>query len=158
MAEESRDRAAGPTAADRRWLEAAIELSRRCPPSATAYSVGAVIVDAAGEPIASGYSREDDPRDHAEEAALAKIPPGDDRLAGATVYSSLEPCSSRASRPRSCAELVVAAGIERVVFAWREPSVFVEGRGAEVLADAGVTVIEIPDLADAVRRINTHLL
>jgi diaminohydroxyphosphoribosylaminopyrimidine deaminase / 5-amino-6-(5-phosphoribosylamino)uracil reductase len=155
MAEQSRHQAAE---TDRRWLEAAVELSRRCPPSGTAYSVGAVIVDASGQAIASGYSRENDPRDHAEEAALAKIRPGDARLAGATVYSSLEPCSSRASRPRSCAELIVAAGIRRVVFAWREPSVFVEGRGAEMLADAGVTLIELPDLAGAVQRINAHLL
>jgi pyrimidine deaminase RibD-like protein len=158
MAEQSRDQTTAHNAADRRWLEVAVELSRRCPPSATAYSVGAVVVDATGAAIASGYSRENDPRDHAEEAALAKIPPGDARLASATVYSSLEPCSARASRQRSCAELIVAAGIARVVFAWREPSVFVEGRGAEMLADAGVTVIEIPDLAGAVQRINAHLL
>lgn len=117
-----------------------------------------MIVDAAGEPMASGYSRESDPLDHAEEAALAKIAPGDPRLAGATVYSSLEPCSDRASRPRSCTELILAAGIRRVVFAWREPSIFVHGFGAETLRDAGVAVIEIPELASTVRHINAHLL
>src|SRR5713101_5648382 len=44
----------GDADADRRWLAEAIELSRCCPPSATA------------------FSREGDRHDHAEEVALAK--------------------------------------------------------------------------------------
>ncbi|MGH9214318.1 MAG: deaminase [Acidimicrobiales bacterium] len=142
---------------DRRWLEHAIEHSRRCLPSTAAFSVGAVVVDAEGAPIASGYSREGDPRDHAEEAALAKLPSDDPRLATATIYSSLEPCSIRASRPRTCTELILAAGIRRVVFAWREPAVFVDCEGAAILRRAGVDVVEIPELAGRVRDINAHL-
>lgn len=147
-----------PTDADHRWLDAAIELSRRCPPSDSAFSVGAMIVDDAGVMMASGYSRQHDHLDHAEESALAQVPRGDAGLEDATLYSSVEPCSARASRPRSCTELILAAGIRRVVFAWREPSIFVEGRGAEILRDAGVTVIELVDRAGAVREINAHLL
>lgn len=143
---------------DRAWLQAAIDLSRRCPPSATAFSVGAVIVGAAGDVVAEGFSREADPQDHAEESALAKLEPGDPRLTGSTLYSSLEPCSTRRSRPRSCSQLIVAAGIERVVFALREPPLFVDGRGADHLRAAGVEVIEIPDLAGQVRAVNSHLL
>lgn len=146
------------TEADRRWLREAIELSRACPPSTTAFSVGALVVDADGRVMARGYSREQDPRDHAEEAALGKIDPTDPRLASATIYSSLEPCSTRASRPRSCTRLILAAGIRRVVFAWREPAIFVDCTGAETLRDAGVDVIEVADLAHLVREINAHLL
>jgi pyrimidine deaminase RibD-like protein len=143
--------------ADQRWLREAIELSRRCPPSETAFSVGAVLVSDAADVIATGYSRELDPKDHAEEVALARA--GDDpRLAQATLYSSLEPCLSRASRPRSCAELIVAAGIPRVVLAWLEPPLFASGGGAGWLRDAGVTVDEIPWLADLARSVNAHLL
>jgi len=143
---------------DRAWLEKAVELSRSCPPSDTAFSVGAVIVDADGAEIASGYSRETDPLDHAEEVALAKVRHGDPRLRGATLYTSLEPCSARASRPRTCTELILSAGIPRVVFAWREPSIFVDGTGAETLRAAGRTVIEVPELAESVREVNAHLL
>src|SRR5262249_41565540 len=67
----------------------AIGLPRRCPPSRTAFAVGAVIVAADGTLLATGYSRESDPRDHAEEVALAKLDRADPRLAGATLYSSL---------------------------------------------------------------------
>jgi riboflavin biosynthesis pyrimidine reductase/pyrimidine deaminase RibD-like protein len=141
------------TAMDRHWLTRTIDLSHRCPPSTTAFSVGAVIVDESGEEIAWGYSRETDDLVHAEESALAKL--GDDpRLNGATIYSSMEPCSRRKSRPKACARLIREAGIRRVVFALREPSTFVVGEGAEELTNAGVTIVEYPDLGDKVRDAN----
>jgi 5-amino-6-(5-phosphoribosylamino)uracil reductase len=146
------------SAADRDWLAYGIGLSRRCPPSASAYSVGAVVVAADGSVLATGYSREGGPHDHAEEAALAKLAPSDPRLAGATLYSSLEPCRSRASRPRPCADLIIAAGLRRVVIAWREPPVFAPGGGAARLGEAGVTVVEIPDLAGQARAVNSAVL
>ncbi|MFI0407525.1 deaminase [Actinomadura sp. 3N508] len=137
------------------WLGLACDLAALCPPSRTAFSVGAVIVGADGREIARGHSREDDPHDHAEEAALAKTA-GD--LTGATVYSSLEPCGHRASRPRPCAELIIASGARRVVFAWREPVLFAAGTGAELLAAAGVELVELPELAPRARKPNAHLL
>lgn len=140
---------------DRRLLRTAIELSRRCPASDTAFSVGAVVVGPTGEVLGTGYSRETDARVHAEEAALAKLAGSD--LSDATIYSSLEPCGARASRPTSCASLIVASGIGRVVFALREPSLFVEGRGAELLAGAGVKVVELAELGAEVREVNGHL-
>jgi pyrimidine deaminase RibD-like protein len=143
---------------DREWLEAAIALSRRSPPSATAFSVGALVVDADGAVLSQGYSRPHDPHDHAEEIALAALGEGWRAPAGSTVYSSLEPCSARASRPRTCTDLILAAGVGRVVFAWREPSIFVEGRGAELLRAGGVEVVELPELAGRVREVNRHLL
>lgn len=92
---------------DREWLSATIELSRLCLPSDSAFSVGAILVSANSEVVATGYSRETDPKDHAEEVALAKA--GFVGLAGATLYSSLEPCLARSSRPVSCAESSLAA-------------------------------------------------
>jgi diaminohydroxyphosphoribosylaminopyrimidine deaminase/5-amino-6-(5-phosphoribosylamino)uracil reductase len=141
--------------ADRAWLELACDLAKLCPPSETAFSVGAVIVGADGREIARGFSREKDPHDHAEEAALGKAA-GD--LGGATIYTSLEPCGHRASRPLPCADLIVAAGLRRVVFAWREPVLFAAGTGAEVLAAAGVELLEVPDLASRARTPTAHLL
>jgi pyrimidine deaminase RibD-like protein len=64
-------------------MSLAVDLARQCPPSEGAYSVGAVIVDENGEEMSRGYSREDDPHVHAEEAALGKLPPGDPRLSHA---------------------------------------------------------------------------
>jgi pyrimidine deaminase RibD-like protein len=196
----SADREQGPRpgdpGADRLWLRAAIALSLRCPPSDSAFSVGAVLVDRSGVVLGSGFSREEDEKDHAEEVALrraaassrrpAATPPGaalpgvatlpggallegappgetlpelpEETLAGATLYSSLEPCLRRASRMVSCAELTVRAGVHRVVIAWREPPLFVPGGGAAWLTAHGATVDEYPDLAAAARAPNQHLL
>jgi diaminohydroxyphosphoribosylaminopyrimidine deaminase/5-amino-6-(5-phosphoribosylamino)uracil reductase len=120
--------------------------------------VGAVIVDQNGEEISRGYSRETDNHVHAEESALAKLPSDDPRLKAATIYSTLEPCSQRKSRPRTCTQLILEAEISRVVMAWREPSLFVaDCQGYELLANAGVAVVEIPDLAEEAKAPNTHL-
>jgi diaminohydroxyphosphoribosylaminopyrimidine deaminase/5-amino-6-(5-phosphoribosylamino)uracil reductase len=152
--------AAGVTAEqDARWMARAVSLAGRCPPSEHAFSVGAVLVTADGSELASGFSREgNDPAVHAEEAALAKAA-GDPQLAGATVYSTLEPCSQRKSRPRTCTELIIAAGLARVVIAWREPAVFVaDCQGCELLERAGLTVTELPEFAAAAIAPNRHLI
>jgi pyrimidine deaminase RibD-like protein len=147
-----------PTERDLRLLRTAVDLSRSCPPSSTAFSVGALIVAADGTVLADGYSRRDDPHDHAEEVALRAVAAEDPRLAAATLYSSLEPCSTRASRPRSCTSLILDTPIPRIVFAWREPELFVDCRGAELLRAAGREVVEVPELAPLVRQVNAHLL
>jgi diaminohydroxyphosphoribosylaminopyrimidine deaminase/5-amino-6-(5-phosphoribosylamino)uracil reductase len=141
---------------DHPWLLAAIAESRKCPPSTTAYSVGAVVVDAGGHELARGYSRETDDRVHAEELALERLAGID--LSRATVYTSLEPCSTRRSRPRTCTELIIDAGVHRVVFALREPPAFVAGHGADLLLQAGVEVTELEDLAALVWKVNGHIL
>ena len=146
---------------DRRWLLEAIGLSRYCPPSTTAFSVGAVIVGPDGSVLGHGYSRERDPADHAEEVALARVvEAGVDAgtLAGSTLYSSLEPCAARASRPVPCADLIISSGIDRVVIAWREPPIFVPGGGAVRMRMAGLAVKVLPDLAAAAKAVNVHLL
>jgi pyrimidine deaminase RibD-like protein len=141
------------------WMRLAVELAWLCPPSATAYSVGAVIVGADGNEVSRGYSREGgDPLAHAEESALGKLAAGDPRLAGATIYSTLEPCSRRKSRPRTCTQLIIASGIRRVVFAWREPGLFVANcEGAELLTLAGLDVTEMPSFAAQAAAPNRHL-
>lgn len=144
-------------AQDLRWMQRAIDLSALCPPAAGAYSVGAVLVGEDGAELAAGYSREADPREHAEEAALAKLPADDRRLAGATIYSTLEPCSQRHSPRTPCAQRILAAGIPRVVIAWREPSLFVDCVGYEQLVEAGITVTELPECAEAAKAPNSHL-
>jgi diaminohydroxyphosphoribosylaminopyrimidine deaminase/5-amino-6-(5-phosphoribosylamino)uracil reductase len=144
---------------DREWLATAVDLAWRCPPSTSAFSVGAIVVDADDRELARGWSRESDEHVHAEESALGKLAAAGARTAGATVYTSLEPCSERKSRPLSCTQLILAAGIARVVFAWREPSLLVaDCQGAELLTAAGVEVVEMPELVDLVRAANSQLL
>ncbi|GIJ43639.1 hypothetical protein Val02_05250 [Virgisporangium aliadipatigenens] len=142
---------------DLAWLAHAIEVSRSAPPVPARYAVGAVVVDRLGQALSTGYTGEDDPQQHAEEAALAKLAGRPVDLAGATVYTSLEPCTTRRSRPVGCARLILAAGITRVVLAWREPALFADCEGVATLRRHGVEVVELPALAASARAVNSHL-
>ena len=97
----------GPGGPDHRFLRWAIELSRLCPPSASAFSVGAVIVGEDGEVLATGFSREQEDHDHAEEVALRKLRPGPAaaarhhlQLAGALRRPRVAPADLRPAHPR----------------------------------------------------------
>jgi len=147
----------GPGGPDHRFLSWAVELSRLSPPSESAFSVGAVIVGEDGQVLSTGFSREQEDHDHAEEVALRRLGFHDPRLRQATIYSSLVPCGARASRPVTCVQHIITAGIPRVVFAWREPPVFTAGDGADQLRAAGIDVLELPDLAPRACAVNAHL-
>ena len=58
-------------------------------------------------------------RPHAEEQALRVAGPA---ACGATAYVTLEPCGERSSGAASCSELLVAAGVARVVVAAQDSS------------------------------------
>ncbi|MER7604709.1 dCMP deaminase [Nocardioides sp. NPDC127503] len=143
---------------DRTLLLRAISLADNCPPSSTAFAVGALIATADGRVLGEGWSRKGDLHEHAEEAALADLSTKDrPLLAEATMYTSLEPCSTRASRPVTCTQHILNEGIPRIVYAWREPSIFVDCIGAETLEAAGREVIQLADLVDLARKPNLHL-
>lgn len=98
-------------------------------------SVGCVIVKD-GAIVGEGVTGEGG-RPHAEEVAL--------RLAGsaakgATAYVTLEPCALRSAGGRSCSELLVAAGVARVVIAASDSSVFAGGEGHRRLQAAGIII------------------
>ncbi|MEA3017147.1 MAG: diaminohydroxyphosphoribosylaminopyrimidine deaminase, partial [Sphingomonadales bacterium] len=76
-------------------------------------------------------------RPHAEAVALAAA---GDAAGGATIYVTLEPCAHASARGPACADLLVAAGPERVVAALRDPDPRTDGQGLERLRDAGITV------------------
>ena len=105
-------------------------------------AVGCVLVRA-GELVAAAVTAEGG-RPHAEEQALAAAGPAAE---GATAYVTLEPCGARSSGGRSCAELLIAARVARVVVACADASPFAAGQGAERLIAAGVPV-ETGILAD----------
>lgn len=142
---------------DQKYLQMAVDESRKCVPAAGSYSVGAVIVTADGS-LFAGYTHETGPHNHAEEEAVAKAESAGANLRGAVIYSSMEPCSTRASKPVSCSQLIVQKEFRRVVYALGEPPVFVDCCGAAMLADAGIEVVHLPELAQQVREINAHLL
>ena len=121
---------------DARMMRRAIVLSRgNRGKTAANPSVGCVITQA-GEVIAEGVTAPGG-RPHAEELALLSA---GERARGATAYVTLEPCGARTSGAASCAELLVLAGVARVVSAGADASPLASGRGLQRLRAAGIVV------------------
>jgi pyrimidine deaminase RibD-like protein len=144
------------TEEDLQHLRMAVDEGRKCTPGPTSYCVGAVVAAADGR-IFAGYTHETSATHHAEQEAIAKALAAGAELRGAAMYSSMEPCSRRASEPESCTQLIIRHGFARAAFALYEPDCFVCCRGALTLREAGVDVRAYPALAGGVWEANAHL-
>lgn len=114
-------------------VEAAKGVGRTSPNPA----VGAVIVRAGRMIIARGFHRSAG-LPHAEIEAMQAV--GNyRRCRGATLYVTLEPCSTHGRTP-PCTEAIIAAGFHRVVFGATDPNPRHAGRAVKVLRSAGIAV------------------
>ena len=143
---------------DRERLIQAIQLSKKCIPIQSAFSVGAVVFDAQGKLVSTGYSREEGNRSHAEEVALLKAQRMGCNVHDGTIYSSLEPCWKRASSNKTCTERIIEAGITKVVFALREPETFVKPADLDRFLQAGIQLVHLTEFEQDVILINKHVL
>lgn len=130
---------------DRDMMRRAVAEARRSPAVESAYCVGAVLAGEGGEVVATGFSREMPGSTHAEQVAFARLDEaGGALVAGAlTLYTTMEPCSRRASSPTSCTERTIARRdrVRRVVIGVLEPAHFVaECEGVRRLREAGIAV------------------
>ncbi len=114
--------------------------------------VGAV-VSRDGYVLSTGYRGEQCEGAHAEESALLKLKV--DEAIGATVYSTLEPCTTRKNTP--CSLLLIQRGISRLVYAMLDPNPDIRGQGEWLLEERGVEIGKFhPDLVRAVKAQNTE--
>jgi diaminohydroxyphosphoribosylaminopyrimidine deaminase/5-amino-6-(5-phosphoribosylamino)uracil reductase len=98
--------------------------------------VGAVLVKN-GEIVGSGW-HEKAGGPHAEIMAVRAAGAA---ARGAALYVNLEPCAPQ-GRTGPCTEALIAAGVEKVFVAVRDPTPLVAGRGVERLTGAGIMVEE----------------
>ena len=105
--------------------------------------VGAVIL-AADDMLAGEGATAPPGGPHAEVVALAAA---GDAARGGTAVVTLEPCA-HSGRTGPCTEALLAAGIAKVVYAVEDPNPIAAG-GAEVLREAGVTVVSDVSALDA---------
>jgi diaminohydroxyphosphoribosylaminopyrimidine deaminase / 5-amino-6-(5-phosphoribosylamino)uracil reductase len=122
---------------DERWMRVALtEAARglgRCSPNP---AVGAAIVRD-GDLKATGYHRQAG-QPHAEIEALRALAHSDDAR-NATIYVTLEPCSTTGRTP-PCTDAIIAAGFRRVVVGAVDPNPVHQGRGLQQLKQAGIEV------------------
>lgn len=126
------------------WMAQALALARRGegltrpnPP------VGAVVVRK-GVVVGRGYHHTAG-RSHAEVLALQVAGP---KAMGATLYVTLEPCSTFGRTP-PCTSAIWRSGIRRVVVGIRDPNPRHYGRGIRILRQHGIGVIENVGAAEA---------
>lgn len=122
---------------DERFMRAALrEAARGLGQTSPNPAVGAVIVRG-GKVIARGFHRRAG-LPHAEvEAIRALAKP--ELARGATIYVTLEPCSTHGRTP-PCVEAIIAAGFARVVVGTLDPNPAHAGRGIDLLRAAGLDV------------------
>jgi diaminohydroxyphosphoribosylaminopyrimidine deaminase/5-amino-6-(5-phosphoribosylamino)uracil reductase len=129
-------------------MEHALDLARKgvglASPNPT---VGCVLVKD-GNIVGEGFHQYDR-RDHAEIMALKQAGA---QAKGATAYVTLEPCN-HTGRTGPCSEVLIAAGVLRVVGAMQDPNPRTAGTGFERLRAAGMEV-ESGLLEAAAQRLN----
>ncbi|MET0309730.1 MAG: bifunctional diaminohydroxyphosphoribosylaminopyrimidine deaminase/5-amino-6-(5-phosphoribosylamino)uracil reductase RibD [Sphingomonas sp.] len=109
-------------------------------------NVGCVIVQE-GRVVGRGWTQPGG-RPHAEAMALAEA---GEKSRGATVYVTLEPCAHVSPRGPACSDLLVAAGVARVVIALGDPDPRTDGHGIARLRTAGIEIGQGIDAAPARR-------
>ena len=119
--------------ADDEWMRRALELGERAEREDDEIPVGALVVGPDGALLGEGWNRnitERDPSAHAEIVAMraAGRALGNHRLAGCTLYVTLEPCAM-------CAMAAVHARLARVVYGAADPKTGAAGSVFELLAD-----------------------
>lgn len=107
--------------------------------------VGCVIV-CDGRVVGRGWTQPGG-RPHAEAMAVAEA---GDAARGATAYVTLEPCVAPRRGP-ACADVLIDAGIARVVAAIGDPFAAVDGKGFDQLRAAGIAVAVGPGAVEAAR-------
>ena len=122
---------------ERKFMERAIELAKLGKGwTAPNPLVGAVIVSD-GRIIGEGYHREIGGL-HAERNAFASLK---ESAEGAQLYVTLEPCCHHGRTP-PCTEAIIENKISTVIIGSRDPNPLVSGKGAALLREHGIEVIE----------------
>ena len=138
---------------DLRFLQLALDLAKKgrgfTHPNPM---VGAVIVKN-GKIIGQGYHKKYG-GPHAEVEAFKNAA---ESVKGATLYTSLEPCSHLWKNTPPCVPAVIASGVKRVVSCTIDPNKKVSGQGVKQLKAAGIKV-EVGALQKEARELNEAFL
>lgn len=141
--------------AEEQFMKRAIELAKQGAGwTAPNPLVGAVVVKN-GRVIGEGYHRKYGEL-HAERNALAACT---EDPAGATLYVTLEPCCHYGKTP-PCTEIIIEKKIAKVVIGSRDPNPKVAGKGARILREHGINVVEdyMREACDALNPVFFHYI
>lgn len=121
---------------DHKWMRHALNLAERGWGTTHPNPMVGCVIVREGKQIAEGW-HEVCGGPHAEKMAIDQVSP--DELKGATLYVTLEPCSTH-GKTGSCTERILETGIKRVVMATHDPNPDHAGKAVRLLEQAGIEV------------------
>ena len=131
------------TALDRKFCEMAIAEARKsiAEDDGEPHPYVGVVIVKDGKILATGYRGESGDGDHGEYCALKKLNEAD--VQGATIYTTLEPCSTRKPPKKPCTERLIDSKVARVVSGMADKDESVYGHSS--LVEAGIEIAFFPN-------------
>src|SRR5579884_466990 len=147
------------TSFDRECMELAIAEARR--PSledSRRHPMVAAVAAARGTILGSAFRGETGPGEHAEYVLLERKL-GDAALAGATIYTIIEPCTTRHHAKVPCAQRLIDRRVGNIFVGMLDPNPYLTGKSILLFRQAGINTAFFPhDLAAQAEELNRDFI
>lgn len=125
------------------WMQLSITLGKQSVSEGGATPSVGVVVVRNGIILGESFRGKTGPGDHAEYGVMKIL--GEGNLQGATVFTTLEPCSRRSITKVPCATRLIEAKVHTVYIGMFDPNPVIYRKGWRMLRDAGLTLRDYPD-------------
>ena len=148
-----------PASDEAKWMRRAVTLGKESLSEDRGKPKVGVVVVRDGEVLGESYRGRTGRGEHAEYGLLRELEERGVTTKGATVYTTLEPCSSRNHPKVPCAKHLINADVARVFIGMYDPNPRIYRAGWRLLRDAKIALFDFPlELRDEIARDNADFV